>query len=140
MKNTARSRALVLRAREVAAAVEVGGCTVVTPDQAERAIAAPRFTAVAATASISGKAASAQAECEALVELARAADLLVLECSHDDAAKLPGHLSPPPCGRIAKQAGVGQLLLTHFYPGWAPESALSVVEGHYRGPVRLAVD
>jgi len=79
-------------------------------------------------------------ECLALVQLARGADLLILECSHDDARKVDGHLSPAACGRIAAQAGVGALILTHFYPGWDPESARAVVRRSWSGPLTLATD
>lgn len=79
-------------------------------------------------------------ECPAVVELARGADLLVLECSHPDDRKVEGHLSPTPCGRLAAEAGASALLLTHFYPGWDPESARSCVARHFGGPVLLAAD
>ncbi len=79
-------------------------------------------------------------ECEAVVELARGADLLVLECSHPDERKVAGHLSPSPCGRIAAAAGVGGLVLTHFYPGWDPETARPVVARHWDGALHLGRD
>ena len=79
-------------------------------------------------------------ECEALVDLGRGADLLILECSHPDDRKVTGHLSPTPCGRIAASAGARRLLLTHFYPGWDPSDALPGVRRSFGGEIALAAD
>lgn len=54
--------------------------------------------------------------CAAIVELSDGADTLICECSHPDALKVAGHCSPATAGRIAAEAGVGRLVLTHFYP------------------------
>ena len=54
--------------------------------------------------------------CDAIVELAAEVDVLICECSHPDAMKVAGHCSPGTAGRIAADAGVGRLVLTHFYP------------------------
>jgi len=54
--------------------------------------------------------------CDAIVELSDGADLLICECSHPNAQKVPGHASPGVAGRIASEAKVGTLVLTHFYP------------------------
>jgi ribonuclease BN (tRNA processing enzyme) len=51
---------------------------------------------------------------DSLVELARGADLLVLECSNP--FKVPGHLTPQEAGALAARAGVARLVLSHFYP------------------------
>lgn len=51
-----------------------------------------------------------------LVALARDADLLVLEAALPDEQPVPGHLTPRRAGRVAAEAGVQRLLLTHFYP------------------------
>lgn len=53
-------------------------------------------------------------ESDSLVALARGADLLVLEASNP--FKVPGHLTPSEAGRLAAQAQVKRLVLTHFYP------------------------
>ena len=79
-------------------------------------------------------------ECDAVVDLARDADLLVLECSHPDDRKVDGHLSPTPCGRVAAAARPRRLVLTHFYPGWDPEDARPPVEALYDGEVIIAAD
>lgn len=78
--------------------------------------------------------------CDALVDLARGADLLVAECSTDEAHPAPGHLSGPEVGHLASLAGVGQLVLTHLYP--LPEDRVRLREAgrHFDGPVHLAAD
>ena len=63
--------------------------------------------------------------CESLVELARGADLLISECSFPNAVDLPTHLNPSKVGRIARQAGVNKVLLTHLYP---PCDEVDIVE------------
>lgn len=53
---------------------------------------------------------------EALVELAKNANVLVCESALPDGLKVPGHLVPSEAGRIAAAAEVDKLVLTHFYP------------------------
>ncbi len=57
----------------------------------------------------------------ALAELAQGADLLICECSTDDAHKAAGHLSPSGIARIVEESGVERVLLTHVYPPFDPE-------------------
>jgi ribonuclease BN (tRNA processing enzyme) len=54
--------------------------------------------------------------CENLISLAANAHVLISECSHPDEEKIQGHLSPSLAGKIAADAGVQKLVLTHFYP------------------------
>jgi len=54
--------------------------------------------------------------CENAVRLATDADLLVCECALPDGMKVDGHLTPSLAGRIASEARVKHLVLTHFYP------------------------
>lgn len=53
---------------------------------------------------------------DALAELASGSDLFVCECSTPDAEPVPNHLTPSLAGNVAKDAKVGTLVLTHFYP------------------------
>jgi ribonuclease BN (tRNA processing enzyme) len=57
--------------------------------------------------------------CDGLRELAREADLLITESSLKPGQRLEGwgHLDPREAAEVAKQAGVRQLLLTHFDVG-----------------------
>jgi len=51
-----------------------------------------------------------------VVGLARGAGVLVSECSFPSGMGIPSHLTPEGAGRMAREAGVGALLLTHLYP------------------------
>lgn len=51
-----------------------------------------------------------------VVDLARGADTLLIECSAPDDAPVPGHLTPSSAARIAREAGVRRVVLTHLYP------------------------
>lgn len=77
----------------------------------------------------------------ALVDLSQAADLLVLDCSFPDALKVKGHLSASECGRVAREAKVKKLLLSHLYPTAAAEDT-RVMECRtvFEGDVQLAED
>ncbi len=58
---------------------------------------------------------------EAIVQLARNADVLVADCSFPDSEKAQGHLSAGECGTIAQRAGVRRLILSHIYPSDVPD-------------------
>jgi ribonuclease BN (tRNA processing enzyme) len=47
---------------------------------------------------------------------ARGADLLVCEAALAGGVEAPYHLNAEQAGEVAERAGVGQLVLTHFYP------------------------
>jgi ribonuclease BN (tRNA processing enzyme) len=75
---------------------------------------------------------------DSLVDLARGADLLVLECSNP--FKVPGHLTPAEAGRLAARAGVGRLLLTHFYPPCDDVDVAALAARGFNGEILLAED
>ncbi|MFQ5847852.1 MAG: MBL fold metallo-hydrolase [Candidatus Methylomirabilales bacterium] len=77
---------------------------------------------------------------DALIDLARAADLLILDCACPEDHKVPGHLTPSLAGDIAARAGVKRLLLTHFYPACAGHDLLTPCRKHFPGNVLLARD
>lgn len=52
--------------------------------------------------------------CENAVRLAENADLLIIECTLKSGSSSKTHLNPELCARIAREAGVRKLLLTHF--------------------------
>ena len=54
--------------------------------------------------------------CNNLVRLCGDADLAVLDCSFPANRPGPVHLHAGQCGEVAREAGVGQLVLSHFYP------------------------
>jgi ribonuclease BN (tRNA processing enzyme) len=75
---------------------------------------------------------------DSLVELARGADLLVLEAANP--CKVPGHLTPPEAGRLAAAAGVGRLLLTHFYPPCDAVDVVALAAQEFPGEILRAED
>jgi ribonuclease BN (tRNA processing enzyme) len=78
---------------------------------------------------------------ENLVELARDADLLVVEASFPlDSQKMGVHLSAGEAGKIAAQAGVQAVLLTHMYPICDEYDMREICAGEYSGPVFIAED
>jgi ribonuclease BN (tRNA processing enzyme) len=54
--------------------------------------------------------------CDALVELASEADVLILEASYCRAHPSHGHSTTFQAGQVARDAKVKRLLLSHFYP------------------------
>jgi ribonuclease BN (tRNA processing enzyme) len=75
-----------------------------------------------------------------LVALARGADLLLLECSFPDDMKVPGHLIPSEAGRLARDAGVSHLVLTHLYPPMEDVDIVSLVGDFFSGRITVAED
>ena len=75
-----------------------------------------------------------------LIELARGADLLVTECSSPEGSKIDGHLTPVLAGRVAREAGVRALALTHFYPDTEGHDLKSQAASEFDGPITLAED
>lgn len=67
---------------------------------------------------------------ESVVELAKEAHTLLIECSFPDDAPVPGHLTPGGVARIAHEAGVERVVLTHIYP---PADALDLRQEVGRG-------
>jgi ribonuclease BN (tRNA processing enzyme) len=54
--------------------------------------------------------------CPPLVRLCGDADVAVLDCSFPASRPNPVHLHAGQCGQVAREAGVGKLILSHFYP------------------------
>jgi ribonuclease BN (tRNA processing enzyme) len=77
---------------------------------------------------------------DALIDLARDADLLILECAFPEDHKVPGHLTPSLAGEMAARAGVKRLVLTHFYPSCNGHDLLTPCQKEFHGPILLARD
>lgn len=75
-----------------------------------------------------------------LVTLAENADLLICESAFPDELKVEGHLTPSLAGKIATQANVRKLVLTHFYPECDKMDIESECRKTYKGSVVLAKD
>jgi ribonuclease BN (tRNA processing enzyme) len=78
--------------------------------------------------------------CPNIVELARGADLLILECSFPEGQKVKGHLTPSLAGRIAHEAGCTRLVLTHLYPPCDQSDIRGDCQDVFPGEVLLAED
>ena len=77
---------------------------------------------------------------ESLIELAEKADLLICESAMPDSLQVKGHLTPSMAGEIAARAGVGKLVLTHFYPYCDSVDIEQECRNSYSGPLVLAED
>src|SRR5215203_5178629 len=77
---------------------------------------------------------------ESVVELARGADALLIECSFPEEAPVPGHLTPSGVARIASEAGVRRVILTHIYPAADNPALPSEVAKGYDGEILVAED
>jgi ribonuclease BN (tRNA processing enzyme) len=78
--------------------------------------------------------------CENAIALARDADLLICESALPDAMRVEGHLTPSLAGRIATEAKVKKLMLTHFYPECDTVDVEAECRKTYDGPLLLASD
>lgn len=80
--------------------------------------------------------------CEALVELARDADLALFESSfqqgRDDDAPPDLHLTGGQAGEAAAKAGANRLVLTHIPPWTEPQVCLAEATRTFHGPVEVA--
>jgi ribonuclease BN (tRNA processing enzyme) len=77
---------------------------------------------------------------DAVEELARGVDLLVLEATYAEdraAAAAHGHMTAAQAGELATRAGARALLLTHLLPGAGDDLIVAARRG-FDGPVTLA--
>jgi ribonuclease BN (tRNA processing enzyme) len=77
---------------------------------------------------------------ESVVELARGAHTMLIECSFPDDSPVPGHLTPRGVARIASEAGVRRVVLTHVYPAADDLDLPAEVGRGYDGEVVVARD
>jgi len=76
------------------------------------------------------------APCDAVVDLARGADLLV----HEAAGSTLGHSSAAMAGLVASQAGAKKLILVHYQVGANPDLLAAEARTAFDGPVEVAQD
>jgi len=78
--------------------------------------------------------------CDALIGLARGADVLLSEASFVDGPDLPPdlHLTARQAGEHAAKADAGELVLTHLVPWNDPATCLEQASDSFSGPLRLA--
>jgi ribonuclease BN (tRNA processing enzyme) len=77
---------------------------------------------------------------ESVVELARGAHTLLIECSFPDDSPAPGHLTPSSAARIASEASIERVVLTHIYPAAEALDLPAEVRRGYDGEVMVAGD
>ncbi len=77
---------------------------------------------------------------EAILDIARDAHTLLIECSFPDDAPVAGHLTPSGAARIASEAGVQRVVLTHIYPQADALDLVQEVGRGFEGEVIVARD
>jgi ribonuclease BN (tRNA processing enzyme) len=77
---------------------------------------------------------------QSVIDLARGADTLLVECSFPDDAPVPGHLTPSGVARIAREAGVRRVVLTHIYPAVEDLDLITEVGRDFEGEILVAED
>lgn len=78
--------------------------------------------------------------CSEAIKAAENADFLLTECSTPDENREEGHLTPSLAGKIAKEANVKTLVLTHFYPEVLKSDIKKKCSRHFKGRIILAKD
>ena len=77
---------------------------------------------------------------QTVVELARGAHTLLIECSFPDHTPVPGHLTPSGVARIASETGVRRVVLTHIYPAAEDLDLVTEVGRGFEGEILVAED
>jgi ribonuclease BN (tRNA processing enzyme) len=75
-----------------------------------------------------------------LASWAKGCDLLLAECSLPEALAVDIHLTPAQAGDLAREAGAGRLVLTHFYPPVETSDPVRKASEHFKGPIAAAQD
>ena len=78
--------------------------------------------------------------CREIIDLAKATDLLVLECSVPEGSRFSEHLTPSLAGKVAQLAGARRLILTHFYPECLKTDIVFHCRKAFKGELTLASD
>jgi ribonuclease BN (tRNA processing enzyme) len=78
--------------------------------------------------------------CDNIVDIARDADVLIIEASFPVNEDPGWHLTAAEAGRVATQAGARLVILTHLYPACDKADMVALCQSEYDGPVRLAED
>lgn len=77
---------------------------------------------------------------ESVVELARGAHTLIVECSFPDDSPVPSHLTPRGAARMARESKVRRVILTHIFPPSDEIDLIAEVSRGYDGEVIVARD
>jgi ribonuclease BN (tRNA processing enzyme) len=75
-----------------------------------------------------------------LVELAKDADALIIECSLPDELKVAGHLTPTEVVKIANESRAKKIIISHLYPVCDDRDVISSIRGRTDAHIILAED
>ena len=78
--------------------------------------------------------------CDGLVRLCRNADVAVLDCSFPATKPGPVHMHAGECGQVAQEAGIGRLVLSHFYPVAERYDVKAHAAEHFDGKITKGKD
>lgn len=78
--------------------------------------------------------------CDGLRKLAGNADLLMAECAFPKKLEKKSHMNSIQCGRLAREAGVKKLILTHMYPEALAADIKSECAEEFDGEIIVAED
>ena len=78
--------------------------------------------------------------CAGVVRLCQEADVAVLDCSYPAQRPGKGHMTARDCGRVAQEAGVKRLILSHFYPVAERYNLIGQASEEFEGQVAMARD
>lgn len=78
--------------------------------------------------------------CAGLLALCRNADVAVLDCSFPENQPGPDHMHAGDCGRVAQEAGVRRLILSHFYPIAESYDVARQAGRHFKGRIVAGQD
>jgi ribonuclease BN (tRNA processing enzyme) len=73
------------------------------------------------------------------VEFARGADILIMHLAIAAGTTNPLHASPGVVGRIAQDAGVGRLIVSHIGQ-FDLDAAIAELKNFYKGPLTIGAD
>lgn len=79
------------------------------------------------------------AYCKNLIEACKNADLAILDSTLPEKWKVPAHMTGEDAGKLAQEACVKKLVLTHIAGAYL-KYAVYDAQKHYKGPVIIAKD
>lgn len=77
---------------------------------------------------------------EGLAENASGADTIVADCSKPDEEKVDGHMTPSECAKVARDAEVDKLVLSHLYPEAEASDIKDSARKFFDGDIIVAED
>lgn len=77
---------------------------------------------------------------KSIVQIAKNADVLLIEAAVPESRKYEDHLTPGRAGQLAAEANVKKLILTHFYFDTTKYNIKAQVKKHFKGQIVIAKD